>query len=85
MYFVFVTKTKCKSVSRNSGKIIVTGKEMSKLFSFDYLTMHYNMVKYRRNAEKRLILSLLEENMMDFDYHEEYLTSILNKILSWQC
>ena len=58
---------------------------MSKLFSFDYLTMHYNMVKYRRNAEKRLILSLLKENMMDFDYHEEYLTSILNKILSWQC
>ena len=68
MLFVLVTKTRHKSVSRDNGKIIVTGKEMSKLFSCDYLTSHYSMVKCCQNVEKRLILSLQEENMMDFDY-----------------
>ena len=47
MYFVFAIKTKNKSVSRDNGK--VTRKEISKLFSFDYLTAHYSVVKYRGN------------------------------------
>ena len=36
---------------------------MSTLFSCDYLTKHYSMV---RGNEKRLILSLQEEKMMEF-------------------
>ena len=31
-----------------------------------------------------LILSLQQEEMMDFDYSEEYLRSISSKILLWQ-
>ena len=27
----------------------------------------------------------IKKKMMDFDYCEEYLTSISNKILLWQC
>ena len=47
-YFLFVIKIRQKSISRNNGKI--TRKEMSKLFSCDYLTTHYSMVKSRRNV-----------------------------------
>ena len=82
MYFVFATKTRCKFVSRDSGKILVTLKEMSELSLCDYLITHFSMV--HGNIEKRLTLTLLEEKLMDFDYYEEYLTSISNKIL-WQC
>ena len=81
MYFVFTTKTIHKFVSRDSGKILVTLKEMSKLSLCDYLITHFSMM--HRNIEKRLTLTLLEEKIMDFDYYEEYLTSISNKIL-WQ-
>ena len=58
MNFVFITKTRHKTVSRGNDKIIVTGKKMSKLLSCDCLATHYNMVKYDRHVEKRLILSL---------------------------
>ena len=47
---------------------------MSILFSCDYLTIRRNVVRKERNQEK----------MMDFDYYEEYLTSISNKMLLWQ-
>ena len=44
MYFVFIIKTRQKPVSRDNDKI--ARKEISILFSCDYLTS-------RRNAEKR--------------------------------
>ena len=34
---------------------------------------------------KKWILSGQQEKIMDFEYCEEYLRSILNKILLWQC
>ena len=48
MYFVFVIKTRHKSLSCDNGKI--TRKEMSKLFLCDYLTTHYSMVKCHGNV-----------------------------------
>ena len=76
MYFVFIIKTRYKSVSRDNGKI--TREEIC-----DYLAS-------RRNVEKRLIntevsIQSRKKNMMDFDYYEEYLKSIWNKILLLQC
>ena len=49
---------------------------MSNLFSCDYLTIRQNVAREERNQEKK---------MMDFDYYEEYLTSIRNKLLLWLC
>ena len=46
MYFVFVIKTRHKFVSRRNNKI--TRKEMSKLFSCDYLTIHRNVARCQR-------------------------------------
>ena len=63
MHFVFDTKTRPRSVSRDNGKILVTGREMLKLCSCDSLTMHYSVV--RENVNNRLILTL--QNMMNFD------------------
>ena len=65
-YFIF-QDLKHKSVSCGNGKIIVTGKEMSRLFLCVYLTAHYSMVAQKccRNAENRLILNLQQEKMMD--------------------
>ena len=80
MYLAFVTKTRHKSVFHDNGNIIVTGTEMSKLFSFDYLTMHYSIMNCHRNVENRLTLSLQEEKIIDSDYYVEYLTSMSNKI-----
>ena len=57
MYLMFLNKTRHKSVFRDNSKIIVTGKEMSKLLSCEYLTTHYNMAKCHQNVEKRLIES----------------------------
>ena len=71
MYFVFIIKTTHKSVSRGNNKI--TRKEMSKLFSWDYL----NIRRIKKNDDE------IKKKMMDFDYCEEYLTSISNKILLW--
>ena len=48
LYFVFVIKTRHKSLSCDNGKI--TRKEMSKLFLCDYLTTHYSMVKCHENV-----------------------------------
>ena len=77
MYFVFIIKIGHKSVSTYNGKI--TGKEIKKLFSCDYITS-------RQNVEKRLIDNEpIQERIMDFDYYEGYLTSISNKIFLWQC
>ena len=87
MYFVFAVKTKHKSISYDNGKI--TGKEMSKLFSCDCLTIHYSSTVRWNVAEmsilKRSILSLQQKKMMDFDYFGEYVRSISNKILLRQC
>ena len=74
MYSVFVSKTRHNFVSRDNNKI--TRKEMSNLFSCDYLTICQNVAREERNQEKK---------MMDFDYYEEYLTSITNKLLLWLC
>ena len=61
MCFLFIINTRHNSVSCNNLKVIVTGKVMLKLFSCDYLTTHYIMVKYYVNLEMRLILTLQEE------------------------
>ena len=57
---------------------------MSKLFSCDYLIKVWQNVT-EMWVLKRFILSLQEEYLMDFDYYQEYLSSISNKILFWQC
>ena len=49
-------------MSRGNSKFIVAGKEMSKSFLCDYLTTHYGLAKHHGNVEKRLILSLQENN-----------------------
>ena len=72
------------STSGDNGKI--TQKGMSKLFSFDYDP--YDMVKYCRNVNFKETDSEPEpstEKVMDFDHCEEYLKSISNEILLWQC
>ena len=51
IYYVFVIKIRRKSVSRGNNKII--RKELSKLFSCDYLTICRNVAKEKRNREKR--------------------------------
>ena len=73
MYFVFIIKTRHKSLFHDYGKI--TQKEISIFFSCDYLTS-------RRNVEKRLIISTevsiqSRKKMIDFDYYEKWLTSTL--------
>ena len=77
MCFVFAIKTRHMSFSHNNGKI--PRKEMSKLFSCDY--DHYDLLKCRQNVNFE---SLRQEKEMDFDYGEEYLRSIPNKVLLWQ-
>ena len=57
---------------------------MSKLFSCDY--DHCDMVKCRQNMNfEEMDTEPSTGKLMDFDYFEEYLTSIPNKILLWQC
>ena len=70
MYFVFIIKTRHKSVSSGNSKI--TRKEMSKL--------PFAKVKLDEMLEKKRI----KKKMMDFDYRQNYLRSISNKILLWQ-
>ena len=77
MHFVFDTKTRPRSVSRDNGKILVTGREMLKLCSCDSLTMHYSIV--RENVNNRLILTL--QNIMNFDTYSEYLTNFKQNII----
>ena len=54
MYFVFIIKTRHKSVFRGNSKI--TRKEISKLFPCDYLTIRRNVARWdakeERNPEK---------------------------------
>ena len=76
MYFVFVIKNRHNSVSRGNSKI--TRKEMSNLYRCDYLTIRQNVAREERKRKK-------SKKMMNFDYYDEYLTSISNKILLWQC
>ena len=71
MYFVFSIKTRHTSVSSGDGKI--TQKEMSKLFSNDYLTTHYNTVKCHRNVNfEGIDTEPSTGKMEDFDWCEEY-------------
>ena len=74
-----------KSISGDNGKIIVTEKDMSKLFSYDFLAIYDSMIKCHQNLEKRLILGPKEKKILDLDYYEEHLTSISNKTLLWHC
>ena len=66
----------CISVTRDNGK--TTRKEMSNLFFQNY--HYYYGVKCFRNVD-------FEETdkVMDFEYCEEYLRSVRNNILLWQC
>ena len=50
MYLLFVIKTRYNSVSRGSSNI--TRKEMSKLFSCDYLIIRWNPANEERNQVK---------------------------------
>ena len=50
MYFVFVIKTRHKSVSRGNSKF--TRKEISKLISCDYLTIRQNVAREDAREEK---------------------------------
>ena len=70
MYFVFIIKTRHKSVSPGNSKI--TRKEMPKL--------PFAEMKLDEMLEKKRI----NKKMMDFDYRHNYLRSISNKILLWQ-
>ena len=56
---------------------------MSKIFFENY---RYDMVKFRRNVSFEEMDTERSTGKNDrFDYCEEYLRSISNKILSWQC
>ena len=56
---------------------------MPKLFFQHY---HYDIVKSRRNVNfEEIDTKRSTGKMMDFGYCEEYLRSISNKILLWQC
>ena len=59
---MFAIKTRHKPISRDNCKI--TQKEMSKLFSYDYLNTNYSVVKHRRNISFQEIgtESLTEKN-----------------------
>ena len=50
MYFLFVIKTRHKSVSRGNSKI--TPKKMLKLFSCDYITIRRNVARLDAREEK---------------------------------
>ena len=72
----FVIKTRQKSVSRDNSKI--TRKEISKLIrvtTSPFVEMWLDEMLRKKGIKKK---------MMDFDYCEEYLTNISNKILLWQ-
>ena len=47
---------------------------MSKLFSCDYFTIRWNVAREERKEG-------IKKKIMDFDYYEEYLTSISSKKL----
>ena len=51
MYFVFVVKTRTKSVSR--GNIKITWKEMFKLFSGDYSIICRNAARWDAREERK--------------------------------
>ena len=77
MNFVFTIKTEYKSVAHDNSKI--APKKISKIIFVAW----WNAAKM--SILKRLIMRLQQEKMMDFDYCDEYLGSISNKILFWQC
>ena len=52
---------------------------MSKLFFRDYRNTHFSMINCRQNVEERMILSLQEETMMDFDYYDEYFNKYIKR------
>ena len=63
---------------RDNGKI--TQKEMSEAFSWDH--DHYDLVKCRQNMNfEEMNTEPSTEKMISFDYCEECLKSISNKIL----
>ena len=66
MYFVFVTKTRHKSVSCGNSKII--RKEMSKIFSCGQFTHHSSKCN---QVDKMLEVKGIKKKMMNFDYCEE--------------
>ena len=74
----------CISVSRDNGAITSTKSNVEIVFSKYYY--HYGMVNVAKLwIFKKWRLSGQQEKNMDFEYCEEYLRSILNKILLCQC
>ena len=71
----------CISVSRDNGEITSTISNVEILFS--NITGMVNVTKLW--ILKKWIVSGQQEKIMDFEYCEEYLRSILNKRLLWQC
>ena len=71
----------CISVSRDNGEITSSKRNVEIIFSTN--TVWWNVAKLW--ILKKWILSGQQEKIMDFEYCEEYLRSILNKILLWQC
>ena len=51
MHFVFVIKTRHKSVSRDNDKI--TQNEITELFSYEYLTNRCHVAREERIQEKK--------------------------------
>ena len=73
----------CISVFRDNGEITSTKSNVEIIFSKYHRYGWWNVAKLW--ILKKLILSGQQEKIMDFEYCEEYLRSILNKILLWQC
>ena len=71
----------CVSVSHDNSKI--TRNEMSKLFFQNY-QYHCGMVKYCRNVDFEEMDTECSARK-NYRFSEEYLRSISNKILLWQC
>ena len=65
MDFVFVTETRHKSIPCYNGKILVTLKEMSKLYLCGYLMTNYSMV--HGSTEKRSTPTH-QEKKINLDY-----------------
>ena len=74
----------CISISCDNGEITSTKSNVEIIFSkYHY---HYGMVKCHQIVNfEEMGTEWSQEKIMDFEYCEEYLRSILNKVLLWQC
>ena len=80
----------CISVSCDNGQITSTKSNVENIFSKSNVENIFTTTAALWNVTKlwilkKWILSGQQEKIMGFEYCEEYLRSILNKILLWQC